>query len=52
MKKLLFSLATLIVMSTPALATPPGANLKINGDITPLLAPLMLVIMILLLIMV
>ncbi len=35
MKKLLFSLATLIVMSTPALATPPGANLKINGDITP-----------------
>ncbi len=35
MKKLLLSLTMLAIISTPALAKSPVANLKINGDIKP-----------------
>ncbi|EOG1983475.1 TPA: fimbrial protein [Proteus mirabilis] len=35
MKKLLLSLTMLAIVSTPVLAKPPVANLKINGDIIP-----------------
>ncbi|MBU9980410.1 fimbrial protein [Proteus mirabilis] len=35
MKKVLLSLTMLAIISTPVLAKPPVANLKINGDIKP-----------------